>query len=469
MRKMFAARLALLSPGAWVILALAASSSVAVALWRVPQRTGTDFWIFARQHLPIYQPLADQWNREHPGQPLHVSVIQFYALERRLLSGFLSGTPVADLMEVERMVVGRTFTGPPDDVGFTDLTDRLRQDGLLEKLNGPSLSPWTSHGRIYGIPHDIHPVGLAYRADIVEAAGIDMTQVETWDDFFRLLSPLMKDLDGDGRPDRYLLNFWPSPANRNLIETLVLQGGGRLFDDDGRPVLNSEANAHIVATLVTWLAGPRRMCIDAPEQTAGGDQMRANGTVLASLMPDWLAGAWENFNPALAGKVKIIPLPAWTRGGRRTSVLGGTMLGIPKTTADFEQSWRMAKYLYLSPASAEALYRNVRILTPVTSLWSLPVFHEPDPYFSGQKIGELFIRLAPDVPHRSSSAFTVPAIERLTGVLLSLRDYALQENRFTVEELRPEAHRLLDEAQREIAGEIARNVFVSQPAPAPAP
>lgn len=468
MRKTSAAWLALLSPGAWIILVIATASSLAVALWPVPRRAGTDFWIFARQHLPIYGPLAEQWNRAHPDQPLQVSVIQFYALERRLLSGFLSGTPVADLIEVERMVVGRTFTGPPGDTGFTDLTDRLRQEGLMEQINGPAFSPWTSHGRIYGIPHDIHPVGLAYRSDIVEAAGIDMAQIETWDDFFRLLSPLMKDLDGDGRPDRYLLNFWPSAANRNLVETLVLQGGGHLFDEQERPVLNSAVNARVMATLVTWIAGPRRMCIDAPEQTAGGDQMRTSGTVLASLMPDWLAGAWKNFNPALAGKVKIIPLPAWTPGGRRTSVLGGTMLGIPKATPDFERSWRMAKYLYLSPASAEALYRNVCILTPMKSFWSLPVFHEPDPYFSGQKIGELFIRLAPDVPRRSSSPFTVPAIESLTDVLLSLRDYALRENRFAVDELLPEAGRLLDGAQHGLAAQISRNVFVSQPgAPAP--
>jgi arabinosaccharide transport system substrate-binding protein len=463
MRKTFAAWLALLSPGAWVILVIAAASSLAVALWPVPRRTGTDFWIFARQHEPIYGPLTAQWNLAHPDEPLQVRVIQFYALERRLLSGFLSGTPVADLIEVERKVVGRAFTGPPDDVGFTDLTDRLRDEGLLEEFNGASLSPWTSHGRIYGIPRAIHPVGLAYRADIVEAAGIDMSQIETWDDFYRLLSPLMKDLDGDGRPDRYLLNFWPSAANSNLVETLVLQGGGQLFDEQERPVLNSDTNARIMATLVTWIAGPRRMCIDAPEQTAGGDQMRTNGTVLASLMPDWLAGSWKNFNPALAGKVKIIPLPAWTPGGRRTSVLGGTMLGIPRSTADFERSWRMAKYLYLTPASAESLYRNVCILTPVKSLWSLPVFHEPDPYFSGQKIGELFIRLAPDVPRRSSSPYTVPAIERLTSVLLSLRDYALNQNRFTVDELLPEAHRLLDGAQRQLAAQIGRNVFLSPP------
>ena len=96
---------------------------------------------------------------------------------------------------------------PPDieDVGFVDLTERLESEGLLETINRPSFAPWTSRGRIYGIPHDVHPMLLCYRADIIEGAGIDMSKIETWEDFARELRPLMHDLDGDGRPDRFLL------------------------------------------------------------------------------------------------------------------------------------------------------------------------------------------------------------------------------------------------------------------------
>ena len=76
------------------------------------------------------------------------------------------------------------------------------------------------------MPHDVHPVLLAYRADLVEAAGIEVAAIETWDDFVRLLRRLVRDVDGDGYPDHYLSNFWET--NPELIESLMLQAGGAL-------------------------------------------------------------------------------------------------------------------------------------------------------------------------------------------------------------------------------------------------
>eukprot|EP01034_Spumella_vulgaris_P019931 gene19931-25505_t len=52
--------------------------------------------------------------------------------------------------------------------------------------------------------------------------------------------------------------------------------------------------------------------------------MRLDGTVLCSILPDWQAGTWKNYLPGLGGKVKLMRLPAWEPGGRRTSVWGGT-------------------------------------------------------------------------------------------------------------------------------------------------
>src|SRR5690606_29599457 len=220
-------------------------------------------------------------------------------------------------------------------------------EGLFERINRPSFALWTSRGRTFALPHDVHPVLLGYRADIVEAAGIDVSQIETWDDFRRVLAPLIQDLDGDERPDRYLLNFWEN--NFDLIELLMLQAGPPFFDAAGAPQLAAEAHARTLASLVSWVAGPDRFCVDAREFTAGGDRMRVEGTVVASILPDWLAGTWKTYIPGLHGKVKLMKLPAWERGGRRTSVSGGSALGITKAAPDFERAWTMAKHLYLSP------------------------------------------------------------------------------------------------------------------------
>ena len=454
--------------GSWIILFIAIASTIAVLIWPIREVEGIELWTFARNHSDLYKELAVDYNEQAEAQgkePLYVVLIDGPALTRRTQSGFWSNTPVADLIEVERGVISNYVSGPLDDIGFTDLTDRLEDEGLMETINPPSFGPWTSRGRIFGLPHDVHPVLLAYRADLVEQAGIDVSQIETWDDFVRLMSPLMVDLDGDGRTDRYLLNLWFS--NVGKIETLLLQAGGGTFNAAEQSIIASDANAMVAAHVVAWTTGPGRIGIDAPNFSASGNQLKLEGRVVEEKMPDRLAGIWLSDLPQLGGKMKLMPLPAWEKGGRRTSVQGGTMLGIPKSTEDFEAAWDIAKYLYLSKDLAEELFRASFIISPVTSFWEESFYTEPVPYFSGQAIGTAYIDQAPDVPFRSSNPFHTMALTRILEAISVLQDEAasgviVPADQITAEALIPRAKELLILAEERVLKEMDRNVFLRE-------
>jgi arabinosaccharide transport system substrate-binding protein len=452
--------LGLTTPAVWVLFALAAGAAAVVLPRPSGQRDGMKLWLFNKGHQQVYNQIARDWNLAQPTTATHVDtlLIDGPALERRLLSAFMSGTPVAELVETERSVAAKTFTGPVEDIGFVDITDRLREEGLLDALNGPSFAPWTSRGRIFGIPHDVHPVLLVYRSDIIEAAGIDLTKVETWSEFFDALRPLMVDKDGDGRSDCYPLNFWATQNQQ--VEQMILQADGTLFDAQGRPHLDSERNAYVLSTLATWCGGPGRVVVDAPEFTAPGNTLKLRGTVLASLMPDWLGGIWKSDLPDLSGKLKLMPLPAWEKGGRRTSVIGGTMLGIPKATKDFEAAWAFAKRLYLDRDMHSKFFAKTTIIPPVKSSWSDPVFSAPDPYFSGQVSGRLFIEQAGNIPTRTSSPYNDLAVARLCDVLIALVARTNAEGITDPEVLMPEARARLKETQQRVKKLIDRNVFL---------
>ena len=449
-----------------MVLLIAVVSSLAVGFTDDPETEGLEMWTFSRNHGQLYQRLAEDYNRQARAQqrpPVNFFVIDGAALSRRTLSGFWSGTPLADLIEVERAVMPQFVSGPLEDIGFTDLTDLVRREGLDQTINPPSFSPWTSRGRIFGLPHDVHPVLLCYRADLVEQAGIDVSQIETWDDFVRVLSPMIQDLDGDGRADRYLLNLWPTalPA----IETLLLQAGGGTFDAQDRPIIDSDANAKVIAHVVDWCLGADRIAIDAPEFSPAGNQLRLEGKVLATIMPDWLAGVWQKDLPQLGGKLKLMPLPAWEPGGRRTSVWGGTMIGIPKAAEDFDAAWDVAKYLYLSRELAEETYRSNNIISPIKSFWDADFYHQPQAYFSGQASGTAYLEQAPHVPFRSSHPFGIQALNRIAEALSTLENQARQGQFGPVDELTaramlPRAKQLLTEAQQRVVREMSRNVFV---------
>ncbi len=452
--------LSVLSPVTWCIVGIAVLSTLALSFWPSRQIEGRTMWTFAAPHFRMYEPIIDDWNKT--GTPkIDMKMIGLVALERRMMGAFMSGTPSADLLEVERRIAARSFTGPLDAVGFVDLTDRLSEEGLLDEINEPSFGPWMSRGRIFGLPHDVHPVMLGYRADIVEAAGIDVSTIETWDDFERVLAPLMADKDGDGAPDRYLFNMWETHDDH--LEVLLLQAGGGFFDESERVAIATDVNAKVLSTIVSWCNGPGRIAADAPDFTAGGNKLKADGYVLFTIMPDWMCDVWRHELPQLAGKVKLMPMPAWEKGGRRTSVWGGTMIGIPrtavKTQEDFDQLFEFAKHLYLSDDLARVLFKSGRIVTPVKSHWKDPVFDEPDEYLSGQKSGRMYIELAPSVPRRTSSPYNTYARARVLDALVRLSEQARREKVFDRARLSEMAMVHLREAQRQVEVVISHNVF----------
>ncbi len=452
------ATLGLVSYGVWAIAALAMISSAVLAMVPAPISRGVQMWTFARLHKQLYDPIVATWPAQSRAE---ITLMSFPALERRMLQGFLAQTPTADLIEAERRVAARAFVGPIESVGFVDLTDRLKSEGLLDQINAPSFSPWTSRGRIFGLPHDVHPVMLGYRADIVEAAGIDVSTIETWEDFIRVMSPLMRAKGADGKPTRYLLNLWDDKDD--FIEVLLLQAGGGFFDESDAVRIATPVNAHVISTMVSWCHGPARIAADAPDFTASGNQLKAEGYVVADFMPDWMCNIWKFEIPQLAGKVKVMPIPAWTRGGRRTSVWGGTMLGIAKSASNQDDLWATAKKLYLSPELARSLYKEGDIVTPVRSLWNDPIFDQPDPYFSNQRKGRAYINLAPDVPRRTSSPYNTLAKLRVQTAVMSLAAYAESTGRFRPEELEGQAMLLLKSAEDQVRSQIDRNVFLSTP------
>lgn len=447
-----------LSVGGWIICGLALASSIAVLAWPIPHPEGLEFWIFSRSHQNLYVAKVEQWNRGHSPK-VNMSLLSNEALQQRMLASFLTDTPAADLIEVERNFVPQVFTGPIEDVGFVDLTDRLKVEGIYDQINKPSFGPWSSRGRVFGLPHDVHPMMLVYRADVFEEAGIDLPAVKTWDEFARVVRPMVGDRNGDGTTD-YVISLWATGAYRDHLEALILQAGGALFDEHQQMQINTEVNARVLATLASWMVGPDRIAVDAPEFDAQANKMRLDGRVLVALMPDWLGGVWQMDMPGLSGKLKLMPMPAWEPGGRRTSVWGGTMLGIAKTTNDLEGAWVFAKHLYLSEELAEDLYRNNGIISPVKSYWDHPFYDEPNDYFGGQPVGRMYIGLAPDVPVRTSSPFNTYAKDRVANALFRLKEYALKTGRYSRDELLDEAQRQLEAAEHVVRRQVDQNVFL---------
>jgi arabinosaccharide transport system substrate-binding protein len=390
--------------GAWLIAPSASQPSGA----RPPDLV---YATFVKEHAEAYRPAIAKFEEKY-GVRIQLQVVDQKALQDRLQSALQVGAQVPDMVELLYGTLGLFTRGPLDDVGFVDLTNRIHETGLYDRLVTNRFSKWSSRGHIFALPHDMHPVMLAYRRDLVEQLGIDVNQLTTWDEFARVGRQVVAKTTGpDGIPAHYMIDL-PSDGGDSL-PLLLLQRGGGLFDDQGHVTFDSEQAVDVVCWLVKQVRGPGRISFPCG-QGQGFSLAVIDGLCLFYICPDWRIMTIESDIPSVSGKMSLMPLPAWYPGGTRTSTWGGTGLAFTRQCRNFDLAWKLAMYLYYDPDQLGPRYAATHILPPLKSAWDRPEFFEPSPFFSGIELGRTYAALAPDVPKEHDTAYTTMAVNKLS-------------------------------------------------------
>jgi arabinosaccharide transport system substrate-binding protein len=282
---------------------------------------------------------------------------------------------------------------------------------------------------------------LAYRRDLVAQLGIDVTKLDTWDAFVEAGRRVTRDVDGDGVVDHYMIDL-PYDGNWALT-SLLLQHGGQLFDRAGNIAFNSDITTEVFAWYLRQTHGPRKIAYDAGWGQALGKAM-VDGLVVFYWAPDWRSRFFADEVPSLAGHMALMPLPAWDKGGRRTSVWGGTGLMISRRTPRPDLAWELAKFLYFDPTEMGKRFEATNIIPVLRDAWTMPELDAPNPYYSNEPIGRMYADLAPDVPPSYVSPLTAVAGTELDEAFSRCVSYY---ERFGEEGLTDAIHRELSRAE----------------------
>ena len=151
-----------------------------------PKTTTLTMWTFAKPHYEAYVEAAKSFETLHPGIKVDVQLVSADAVTTRLQAAFWANLDVPDVVEVEISNAASFFRGPLSHIGFSDLTDRIHATGMWDRMVQARFAPYTTRGHIFGLPHDVHPVQLAYNRELLEKLGVDVSKIETWDDFIRV-------------------------------------------------------------------------------------------------------------------------------------------------------------------------------------------------------------------------------------------------------------------------------------------
>jgi lactose/L-arabinose transport system substrate-binding protein len=382
---------------------VAAGAYAGWQLWRTPSPTASNYvppaqqtpndnagdantitvWAWSDAALAL-KDLVPPFEAANPGIKVNIVTIPYNTANDTYRIAISTGTGYPDVWDSEVAVTAEFIkSGALSDI--TDLAQPYKDKFVPYKWNEVSHS-----GRVYAIPWDSAPVGLFYRRDIFQKAGVNPDTIKTWDDFIAAGKLVTKDLNGDGIPDQYMTLMSHSADVDETFLLLLSQFGGTFFTETGEPAFNSPEglqaaslmkriySSGIVADIPWW----------SPEMYEG----LKNSKIISFAQGVWFGGAIKSTAPDETGKWGVIPLPAVREGGVRSAVRGGSNLGITALSTKKAAAWKFIQFVLTQRDNQLKMYRDHGIFPALLAAYTDPAFSAPNAYFGNQAISPIFLK-----------------------------------------------------------------------------
>lgn len=184
-----------------------------------------DYWTgFTGGDRPFMEDLVRQFNDEHPNISVQMNVVVWAEFYQKTPAAVRSGHgPDVGIMHVDQLA---TAAAHKTIVPLDGLADVL---GMRDGDFAPAA--WDAAvflGKRYGVPLDVHPIGMYYNKAVMEEAGLDPSAPP--EDREQFMSAL-EELKAKG-----IQGFWVSPflfTGGLMFQSLIPQFGGSLYDEEG--------------------------------------------------------------------------------------------------------------------------------------------------------------------------------------------------------------------------------------------
>lgn len=287
----------------------------------------------------VFDGVIDEFNKKYPDITVHHEAVDINA---KLQNTLITGTDVPDGVFLDDAMV----SGFADHLW--DLSDVL--DPYLGDIAPQKIDATTVGDGIYGVPYDLNPGLLFYNAAALEAAGIDATTIETYDDLLTAARDYQQT-----KPDSHPIHLEQSPFLSQLqLEMYASQLGTSLADADGELRLDSPEYETVLTFLDTVQSdglGTRAEYL-SPTDIAELE----NGNQVFYPWAIWFDFAPQQLLPETTGDWRAMELPAWEDGGARSGAMGGSSFVLPKDGGNSELAWLFYEFLMYDEAGYSAVW-----------------------------------------------------------------------------------------------------------------
>ncbi|GIG29163.1 ABC transporter substrate-binding protein [Cellulomonas marina] len=310
--------------------------------------TPLNMWVFAELHGTYYEQMADLWNEENPDRQvdLNVTVYPYDDMHNKLQLAANSGEGMPDLVDIEVSKFSKFVTddGRTPLMDLTEVAEPYREDVVEARLD-----LYSRNDTVYGLPTHVGAFVTFYNAALLEAAGIDYTTIETWDDFQEA---------GAAYNAATGKQFGVASTGVDMVEPLmVAQLGGTFFDEDGAVAVNSP---EVVEALEKEQEMQEAGAISTIPGGSPDDEEAfgaiANGDYAAIVYPAWYTSRFVDYMPDLAGDIAIAPAPTFEDGVVQTIGGGGTGTAVADSSPVKDVAAEWLAFAKLSPEANVAVW-----------------------------------------------------------------------------------------------------------------
>ena len=415
------------------------SGTEVVELPAIDENTETEItvwsWNVAAKAL---METAKTFNEKYPN--IKVNVYEFggagQAFERYGIV-LASGEGIPDIMTIESDYVQSFAEKYPKH--FLDLKSLAPEN--IDEIVDPSkvTTSYDSEGKLVAIAWDSGPVVMYYREDLFRQAGINPDSIVTWEDFIRI----GKEFQGKMPNVKFI--GWPFVQDDGMWRDLMVQNNVYYLNRNGEITISSPKAVESISIL--------RKLIDeglALNTVNWDGTIRANknGAVATQIMGCWWGGTIKVQMPEMKGKWKIMPIPAFTKGGVRASSLGGSDLSITasepiKQAAALE----FIKESLMNVDNQLMMYEKYSLFPSYLPTYDDARFLKSDDYF-GDDFNKILAEVTKEVPN---SIYTSENYSEVINIAVSVLEDVLNNNRDIKSSLEQAANQISVTTGRAIA------------------
>ncbi|REJ05705.1 sugar ABC transporter substrate-binding protein [Microbacterium bovistercoris] len=328
--------------------------------------------------------LAADYEKDHEGVTIKVVDIGYDNAYDKISVGLQAGTGLPDMITLETDKNQSYITQFPK--GFTDLSPVFGDD----KADFDPFK-WDTgtdeDGKLRMAPWDSGTVGLFYRTDYFEQAGVDPASVATWDDLVAAGETIKAKLG------KTLLTADLSAGGP--FSMMLQQQGQGLFNADGEITVNTP---EAVETLTLLQEMQQKGLIKNAKGWDASVTSAKDGDSAVTPEAVWWIGTLEGEAPELSGKYAVRDLPVFADGGAPTSNNGGSGLAIPTQAKNPQLAADFMDFVLADDDNQASMMKEEGLFPAYLPALQSDYFQQPSEYFGGQTVFQTFADLTPQIP-----------------------------------------------------------------------